>query len=115
MLKRTTSLSDPYSCLSSSIYFCTHLGFNNWYQEHLTKFFGEVEYVPRRRKKKKLDMGSSVHDILATSTKSNSNGRAKSSGMDRSNSSNNIIKKKQSKTSRNNNETTKGKKNSKRT
>ena len=106
---------DPYSCLSSSIYFCTHLGFNNWYQEHLTKFFGEVEYVPRRRKKKKLDMGSSVHDILATSTKSNSNGRAKSSGMDRSNSSNNIIKKKQSKTSRNNNETTKGKKNSKRT
>ena len=31
-------------------------------------------------------MGSSVHDILATSTKSNSNGRAKSSGMDRSNS-----------------------------
>ena len=69
---------DPYSCLRTSIYFCTHRGFNNWYEEHLTKFFGEVTQVRRKKKKKALDMGSSVHDIVAAAT-SKGNGSAKNS------------------------------------
>ena len=60
---------DPYSCQRTGIYFCTHKGFNNWYGEHMAKFFGEPVLQFRRKKKKSLDVESSVKDIIAASAK----------------------------------------------
>ena len=55
---------DPYSCQRTEIYFCNHKGFNAWYEEHMSKFFGEST-VARKPKKKSIDIESSVKDIIA--------------------------------------------------